>query len=246
MLSADVIHAAQAHARAEYPRESCGLVVDGTYRPMANLAEDPTKNFRIAPAAWMMNKIEAVLHSHPNGPFYPSKTDMEGQLQSQVPWGIIALDDERVGEALMWGDSLPIKPILGREFMHGITDCYSTLRDVFRLGREKLLEQDIAGWPLDPIVLPEVPRDDCWWDGADDLYAAHFSQFGFRPISVDQARGGDVFLMKMRSQKFNHAGVLTDEGLIIHHLVNRLSRREPAGVWGRAAGLWIRHEASNA
>ena len=77
-----------------------------------------------------------------------------------MPWGIIPTDGERVGDPIMWGDQLPIAPLIGREFRHGTSDCYTLVRDAYRLGKDGMKEHGIDGWPLDPIQLPEVPRDD--------------------------------------------------------------------------------------
>lgn len=249
---------AKAHARREFPLESCGLIVSGKYIACENVAADPSEHkegdrncnckrcsFVIDPAVYAKyatgGNIDFVVHSHPNGPFYPSKADMEGQLATAVPWAIIALDDERVGDPICWGDSLPIAPVLGRQFMHGVHDCYSLVRDCFRLGKDELARQDIHGWPYDPIKLREYPRDDAWWEDNEDLYMKNFIREGFMRIDFEDAAPGDVFLMKIRSSQFNHAGLLLDNGLILHHLPSRLSRREPAGIWARQAGVWLRY-----
>jgi proteasome lid subunit RPN8/RPN11 len=244
-----VIAAAKKHAREQYPKESCGLVVAGSYVPCDNLADDPFQDFLISPKVFAaystLTGVQAVIHSHPNGPLFPSRSDMVGQLRSAVPWAIIALNEDQIGDPVMWGDSLPIAPIVGREFMHGVHDCYSALRDTFRLGREKLKEQGVTDvWPLDPVTLPEVPRDDAWWEQPDqDLYSAGIRDNGFRVIDRSEARPGDGFLIKLRSHKFNHAGLLISNDKILHHLPGLLSRREPSGIWGRQAELWVRYEA---
>jgi proteasome lid subunit RPN8/RPN11 len=244
MIEASVTKAAQEHARAEYPRESCGLVAAGKYFPCRNIAEDPLKDFVIAPAdqakVVKIAPIEMVIHSHPNGPMYPSKSDMEGQVASDVPWAIVPLDEDRMGDLIVWGDRDNIAPIVGRQFVHGVSDCYSIIRDVYALGKDKLAEQDI-GWPFDPIVLPEGPRDDQWWDKGEDLYLDNFKRAGFKQIDFSEIRSGDVYLIKVHSDKINHGGVLVDNQLIIQHFPNRLSRREPASLWARNADVWLRY-----
>ena len=140
--------------------------MNGEYIPVRNQAADPAVHdeesntcpcrlcsFKISSAdrAKHLGSAQMILHSHPNGPVFPSRPDMEGQIATAVPWGIIALDEERIGDPEIWGDQLPVVPLLGRSFMHGIRDCYSLIRDTFRLGREGLAEQDISqNWPLDP------------------------------------------------------------------------------------------------
>lgn len=188
----------------------------------------------------------AVLHSHPGGPLFPSEADMRGQIASEVPWGIIPLDEDRIGDPIMWGDSLPIADVIGREFMHGVRDCYSLIRDCFRLGRDRLAAQGVADWPYEPIELEEIPRDDAWWDGDQDLYGDNFARVGFRSVPLHEAMPGDVFLMSIRSPKANHGGLILPNNLILHHLPARLSRREPAGIWLRNATLILRWSDADA
>ncbi|WP_341774611.1 C40 family peptidase [Burkholderia diffusa] len=72
-----------AHALAEYPRESCGLIV-GTaagdvYLPGRNIASPPMEQFALAPEDYAdaedMGEILALVHSHPNGAAQPSMGD---------------------------------------------------------------------------------------------------------------------------------------------------------------------------
>jgi proteasome lid subunit RPN8/RPN11 len=246
---------AKAHARREFPKESCGLIVAGKYIACDNVSADPAAHVEDADCdcqlcsfqidsrvyASYAKRVDMIVHSHPNGPFYPSRADMEGQLQTAKPWAIIALDDERVsGEPTIWGMPEP-QPIIGRQFMHGVTDCYAVIQDMFALGRDKLAEQGID-WPFEPIKLMNMPRQDGWWEKDEDLYDANFEKAGFK--EVYDPKPGDVFLMRIKSSKNNHAGVLVGENLIVHHLPTRLSRREPAGLWARQATRWLRYQPS--
>jgi proteasome lid subunit RPN8/RPN11 len=239
---------AREHARAEYPREACGLVVNDFYIACRNVAEDPENDFAIHPQdqlrAMKRGKIQMVIHSHPNGPLTPTQADMIGQMKMGVPWAIVPLDEDRIGDLVIWGDDEVIPPLIGRPFVHGVTDCYSVVRDAYRLGKDKLAEQGIE-WPLDPIDIGEVPRGDQWWAEGQDLYSK-FRDFGFRPIDFSEIRPGDAFLIKVHSKVLNHAGVLIGNGLIVQHFPNRLSSRVPAGLWARNADVWLRHESSNA
>ncbi|MDE4297081.1 Mov34/MPN/PAD-1 family protein [Phaeobacter gallaeciensis] len=249
--------AAKKHARKVFPEESCGFIVDGVYIPVENHAVDPALHedgntncscrlcaFKISKTdtANYLGKAQMVIHSHPHGPVFPSRQDMEGQIETAVPWGIIALDEDRIGDPEVWGDQLPVAPLLERQFMHGIRDCYSLVRDTFRAGHEGLAQQGITTeWPFAPITLKEVPRDDAWWEGGDDFYNVLADSYGWKEIKMEEAQPGDVFLCKIRSQKFNHAGILVSRDLILHHLPSRFSRREPVGLWARSAGRWLRY-----
>ncbi|WLR91007.1 NlpC/P60 family protein [Shinella zoogloeoides] len=176
---------------------------------------------------------------------------MIGQISTDVAWGIIPILEEdkifRIGEPIMWGGNVPKSDLIGREFLHGIHDCYSLIKDTFALGKEGLAAQGISDvWPYEPRLLPEVPRDDGWWELGKDLYVDGLKKNGFRIIQPHEARAGDGFLTKIRSDKLNHAGLLVTDDTIIHHLPMRASRREPAGLWGRQAEIWVRHEGLDA
>jgi proteasome lid subunit RPN8/RPN11 len=251
-LSNEVLKAAQSHAIEEFPKEACGLIVDGVYERCVNYATCPKTDFKIAGEVWAKfvargSTVEAVIHSHPNGPIFPTAQDMQGQIDTNVPWVIIATDGSVCASPTIWGDKIP--PIIGREFVHGVTDCYSLIRHVFALGKNALALQGID-WPFDPIELSEVPRNDCWWGTdekpGDDLYAKYFEREGFKIIPREDARPGDGFLAKIKSKQLNHGGLFIGGGLILHHLPMRLSRREPAGIWSRAAEVWMRYEGKNA
>ncbi|WP_062120547.1 C40 family peptidase [Aureimonas sp. AU40] len=252
MLGSEITKAAQAHAIAEFPRESVGFVVAGRYVPLENVHESPTEHFRIDPAeearAAVSGTVEWVIHSHPNGPNSPSQADMVAQRSWGIPWAIIVTDGESASDPIMWGDQLPMAPLLGREFVHGLHDCYALIRDTYRVGREGMAAQGLSeNWPFPAIELPEVPRGDGWWSEGQDLYVDHFRKFGFREISIREAQPGDVFLGTVShpsapTDKINHGGLLVEDDLIFHHLPKRLSRREPSSIWARSAKLWIRYE----
>jgi proteasome lid subunit RPN8/RPN11 len=249
IISPELRETVNAYVLAEFPNEACGFVVNGKFVPAKNIAREPEHDFLIAPAEYLTakrsGKIEAILHSHPNGPLHPSKADMQSQLDTAVAWIIIETNGERVHyDWTIWGGDTPVPPILGRTFLHGVRDCYSLIRDTYRLGRDKLAFQNIV-WPLEPILLPEGPRDDEWWNVTDDdLYADNFKPAGFFEVEAKDIQPGDLFLMKIRSEKMNHAGMLLNNFQILHHLPLRVSRREQAGIYGNNAAMWIRHEAA--
>lgn len=252
---AGALNKAADHARAAYPAESCGLVIGGRYIACENAALPAEQHtgedgcgcclcsFSIKDEVYLQHsgKIQMVVHSHPNGPAHPSKADMESQMATDVAWAIIPLDENRIGKTVVWGGDCPMAPVIGREFVHGIWDCYSAIRDVFKLGKDALEAQGIEGWPYAPVDLPVYPRDDQWWtDGESNFYEEKPQEIGFIEVSREDVRPGDVFLCRVHSSRLNHGGVLLGNNLILHHLPRRLSRREAAGIWAHSAEKWIR------
>jgi len=142
-LTYNAINLINVHAITAYPNECCGVIADGDYIPMANISQKPTTSFKISASEFVSisrtNKIQAIIHSHcinplhsiEQDPRWASALDMETWIASDIPWGIIATNGTDVMPPL-WYDDNDIKPLLGREFAHGITDCYAIVRDYYR------------------------------------------------------------------------------------------------------------------
>jgi proteasome lid subunit RPN8/RPN11 len=95
-----------AHARAEVPRECCGVIVGRSGRPerllpLRNVAEG-NKFYEIDPAQLIElefhelpkddSEIVAIYHSHPVSPAYPSRTDVELAFWPEVVYLICSLE----------------------------------------------------------------------------------------------------------------------------------------------------------
>ena len=210
------------HALAEAPRESCGLILDDAYVPCRNIADDPVGSFQIDGATMVLarqsGRLRAVVHSHPDGPACPTRTDMAYQAEGEIPWGIVALSPVHGAELFFFGDSLPIAPYEGRVFRHGVADCYALVRDWYR--REKAL------------TLPLTPRDPGWWDIGQNVIEDNLGQFEFDALGPEaELEVGDVPLFQVAARVINHTGIYLGHGLVLHHLGNRLSRVDVLGPW---------------
>ena len=101
------------HAKAEAPRECCGLVavVKGRrkYFPCENIAETPDEHFVLS--GW--NEVEdqgevvAVVHSHPITNPRPSTADRVACEKSELPWFIVNPNTEAWGYCEPEGFELP-------------------------------------------------------------------------------------------------------------------------------------------
>ena len=97
------------------------------------------------------------------------------------------------------------------------------------------------------IDIPDFPRYNDWWKNGENLYLDGFSRAGFKDISEQIKSGkeilkGDVGLMAINSSVPNHAVVMLDNQLMLHHLANRLSRTEPIGRWSKYISYWLRYD----
>lgn len=226
-------------AIAAFPSEAVWLITPGECRLVKNIADDPTKTFRVdrrTMAAAHARGLLAVVHSHPNFPACPSAADMQGQAATAVPWGIVATDGITAQDVAWFGDSVEVPPLVGRGFRHGVTDCYALIRDYYRL--------ELG------ITLPIGARSWEWWLDGEDLYTENFGPAGFHRIEAHEAKPGDVWLAQIRSPVPNHGGILLENGLGLHHPSarepvdpSRLSIREPLARWQTFITHWLRHES---
>lgn len=227
------LEAIQRHAAADYPREACGLVVvvkgRERYVPCRNAAAG-TEHF-ILPAedyaaAEDLGEVVAVVHSHPDAPAAPSQADLVSCEASGLPWHILSWPAEDLRTIEPSGYRAPL---VGRQFAHGVLDCYTLIRDWYQ--REP------------GITLPEFQRRDDWWKHGEDLYMQHYGEAGFVAVSQDQpGQVGDVILMQLRAPVPNHAGVYLGDGLMLHHLHGRLSSRDVfGGYWQEITRCILRY-----
>lgn len=225
--------AAIQHATQELPREACGLVViikgRKRYWPAKNLAVG-TDQFILAPedyaAADDAGDVVAIVHSHPNLPCAPSQADMVSCEASGLPWHIVSVP------AGQWHYMEPTgyqAPLVGREWSHGVLDCYSLIRDWYAQERG--------------LQLPDFARRDEWWLRGENLYLEHFSEAGFIQIDPADIEPGDGILMRVASPVTNHGAVYLGDNRIIHHVQNRLSCRDIySDFWRDRTTHVLRHE----
>lgn len=240
MFGTEVEKAAQAHALAEWPKESCGVVRNGVYVPIMNIAENPEDGF-VMPDDTFIVGAEAVIHSHdatqielpsglklPRHPHWPSSDDMAHQIETDVPWGIISTNGQEASTILWWGDHILDDPLVGRNFIPGITDCYGLIRAWYHQERG--------------VELPDFPRDANWWEDGKNMFVEGFAEAGFKEIDASKVQHGDVVIMKLHGPVPCHGGVVLSGSLVLHHLENRLSRREPLGPWRKFVTNWLRYD----
>lgn len=208
------------HVTSAFPREACGLIVDvvgqPTYFPCRNDAVG-TDQFILNPedylAAEQSGTIISVVHSHPNGSPQPSQADLVSCEASGLPWHIVNYPDP---EWTYFEPSGYEAPLIGRVWSHGVLDCYTIIRDWYKINRG--------------ITLPDFDRHDEWWQQeGKNLYVDNFQAAGFVRVEDGSLQAGDVLLMQIRSKVPNHGVIYLGDDIILHHLHNRLSCREIFG-----------------
>ena len=226
---------ALAHAKEDFPKEAVGLVhvVKGKnrYFKCRNIAETPDEHFILDPDDYLKaetkGEITAVVHSHPKTSPAPSPADMVACEASGLPWFIVNPNTETWGSYKPNGFELPY---VGREFSHGIVDCYSLVRDFYK--REFNLG------------LNDYNRRDQWWYKGENMYLDNFAKEGFKEIDISEIGYGDLFLMQLESPVPNHAAIYLDQGIVLHHVQGRLSSRDVyGGYYQKVTAKVLKHES---
>ena len=215
--------AALKHAKEQDPRESVGvlIIIKGKeqYYPCKNLSTYSQQCFILDPEDYVkadaLGEITAIVHSHPVTPPSPSQADKVSCEQSGLKWHIVNPKTET------WGYCEPTgykPPLIGRQWVWGVTDCWSLVRDYYKEQHNiQLLDYQRPTTPQDFLDNP--------------LFEQYAERTGFRELNKDEKlQKGDVLLMSILHPTLNHVAIfLGDE--ILHHLADRLSTREPYNEW---------------
>ena len=247
-LTAKLKKAIQAHAAEVYPSECCGVIVNKEYIPCRNISDNKDQ-FEIHPEdlakAEDLGEIQAYVHSHPNASARASEIDLLQIELHQKPWVICAYPDV---EFQVYEPCGYKAPLVGRNYIHGIQDCYSIVRDFY--------ERELG------IKLIDFEREDAWWESKENkpLYLDGFGEAGF--VEVSDMQYGDVLLCRVgRTEHVNHAVIwLGDQtelkfeqtescvgsSIILHHPYGRKSVREVFGPqWQERVAKVVRYAQNN-
>tara|TARA_R100000329_G_scaffold75493_1_gene65185 strand:- start:5184 stop:5885 length:702 start_codon:yes stop_codon:yes gene_type:complete len=215
--------AALSHAKEEDPKESCGLLLNikgkEKYFPCRNLSLNNNQCFMIDPEDYVradnLGQIISVVHSHPITPPTPSQADLIECERSGLAWHIVNPKTEQ------WGFCKPSgykAPLLGRQYVFGVTDCWSLVRDWYK--EEKNIE--LRDWER-----PKTHED----FNKDPMFERCAWRTGFRQLRNDEKlEVGDLIFMSIMGKGLNHVAVFLGNE-VLHHLADRLSCREPYSEW---------------
>lgn len=245
LMRPDAVTAMQRHAVEAFPEEALGFIdSEGRYQRLENVSPEPERYAYApkgtVPGLLMAGELRALCHSHPMGLDAPSEPDMRAQMELERPFVLCATDGQGATTPFAWGDQLDDRRELwGRGFRHAVDDCYAMIRAFW--------------WREHGVRLPDYPRNWEWWfeetRGEKDLYARYFRDAGFYEIDRSEVRPGDAWMAAIRSTVPNHAGVVLEGGLALHHVSGgrahdpmRLSRREPMAKWASYVTHWVRRD----
>jgi len=211
------------HAKEQDPKESVGLLLNikGKYKyyPCQNLAVSGYQEFILNPEDYVkadnLGDIIGIVHSHPLTAPNPSQADLISCEQSNLPWYIVNPKTEQWGECKPSGYKAPL---LGRQWVWGVTDCWALVRDWYK--EEKNIELKDYERNMTPEEFIKDP-----------LFESYAWRTGFRELRPDEKlEYGDVLLMSILCPTLNHVAIFLGD-MVLHHLTDRLSCREPYSEW---------------
>lgn len=220
-------------AKANYPRESCGVCIVEKGREVfvqcQNISELDDQ-FILSPEdyahAESRGEIIRIVHSHVNSRPIPSDADLVSCEATNLPWSIVSYPN---GD---WHDFAPTgykAPLVGRNWAHGLLDCYSLVIDYYA--------QELH------IKLPDFDREFEWWLKGHDLYARNYGKAGFYEVPQDLIQRHDLILIQFMSPVVNHGAIYLGNDLMLHHLHRRLSSRDVyGGFWKSNTVKVLRHK----
>jgi len=101
--------------------------------------------------------------------------------------------------------------LLGRQWSYGVNDCFSLVRDWFK---------------LQGVRLPEFSRPDDL-EVCDSVFLQQAEAIGFEQVALEQRMPGDILIMRLETRTPMHAAILLPDEQILHQRQNSLSAVEP-------------------
>jgi len=109
------------------------------------------------------------------------------------------------------------RALTGKEFVYGIQDCYTVIRDYYK---------------LKGVLLPDFERPEDL-ETTDSIFLEQAELCGFYPVDFDLRKVGDMVVMKLRTKTPMHAAIYVGDDKILHQRTNSLSAVEPFGRYYR-------------
>ena len=223
-----------------YPEEMCGILTKDSFIQVKNIAEEPTKAFRMHPLELAKickdETILAIVHSHCRNARIPevfdtrtpSLADMEGQKLGTVPWLIVATEGMSVTTPLQI-PRIGNNNYIGRPFIWFIHDCYTLIQDFYKFE---------LGIDL-PNHTPEHDFKELRY--FSNLFDNFLMAYGFEELEVrgTELKKGDLLLVNNLGGVRNHLAVFDGEALYHQDM---LSVKVPSSTFAGRTSAILRYK----
>jgi len=220
----------------KFPMEACGVIVieDNAYKfiPITNISLYPD-TFILDPNEYAAIEdkyiIKYIVHSHVNMGSNLSIADSISINKGLEPWIIYSIKSDTFDIHYSKAKSYKIPPYTGRQFIFGIQDCYSLVKDYYQKEHN--------------ILLSEYIRQDNFWLRNESPYLDNYTKEGFVEITGKPIKVSDLVLMKLGPSSVPNHGAIYIGGKLLHHVQNRLSEEVVyIGNWQKKTTHVLRHK----
>ena len=225
-----------ALSEANPTEESCGFIYLGLNGaelfPCKNVALDPHTDFAISPSdyigAKMRGQLFGVYHSHPVSAGFSPK-DIAYAQQVALPQYLYSIPDK------VWSEYIPPTynpPLEGRPFAWGFWDCYSIVRDYYRMNFK--------------VYLNDYDRDESFHTLPNhDILDLYTKEGGYKAVGITQIKTHDILVFNVANVLPQHFAVFIGNSRIIHHTYKGVSRKDLfTGSWHNRLKAVLRHPAA--
>lgn len=197
-------------------QEVCGLFYTNFktfyFYPCENKSKNPENTFEISTDDFLkaenLGTIYGIFHSHPNENSDFSQNDLDCAEEAGLPIFCYSLQDKKIQE---------FRPrdykaqILQKEFICGVSDCFSLVRDYY--------------WNNFNYLIDDFDREEEFEKSNSPLILENYEKQGFFfPENQIDIKEHDVLLYKsIRSVYPHHFEIFVGNSKTIQHLKNRLS-----------------------
>lgn len=211
----------------QYPFEACGVIARDLFIPIENVASSPSECFLMPKGTYIEHEanLSAIVHSHTHDsvmgidPRLPSMSDMKLAEATGVLQGIYHCTPKGVSPALWFNQKIP-PPLIGRNYIPSIFDCYTIVRDYYKLNYD--------------YVLAMLPRTTMWTEDSPTLMLENLENQGLTKVrNIGKLVEGDVLVFCVGSRLPTHVAVYLKDGEFIHHLNGRTSSTDTLIRWSK-------------
>lgn len=223
-------------AKQNIPHECCGfIIVNHTGKisriyPTKNIAENTQDNFVIDPAEYIEaereGKVIAYYHSHTLSDEQFSNADKVNSESLKLPLFVYSTITDKFN---FYTPSNYEAPLIGREFVWGIFDCWALVVDYYKSKLNIKLDNHFFRKGHDDVL-------------QNDYFKNNYESQHLIPHN-EKLKEHDILFMKVESKTINHVAIYIGNDIILHHPGGRLSQRTFYGsYWKKVTAMKLRHK----